>query len=86
VASEAPSDTVLLSCEDAKPTFQRLIELLKAVRGTRWAGGGRQVPGAAHVPGLPIQQPCQRGQARPPFCGCCFPCEGSRPTQPRRTR
>lgn len=27
--------TVLLSSEDAKPTFQRLIELLKAVRGSR---------------------------------------------------
>lgn len=30
--SEPP---VLLSCEDGKPTFQRLIELLKAVRGSR---------------------------------------------------
>ncbi len=29
------AETVLLSCEDGKPTFQRLIQLLKAVRGSR---------------------------------------------------
>ena len=27
--------TVLLSCEDGKPTFQRLIELLKGIQGSR---------------------------------------------------
>ena len=32
---DAQSGTVLLSCEDVKPTFQRLIQLLKAVRGSR---------------------------------------------------
>lgn len=30
---------VLLACEDGKPTFQRLIELLKKVPGSRWAAG-----------------------------------------------
>ncbi|EFN50839.1 expressed protein [Chlorella variabilis] len=35
VPSDPRANTVLLSCEDAKPTFQRLIQLLKAVRGSR---------------------------------------------------
>jgi hypothetical protein len=35
VPPDPRAPAVLLSCEDGKPTFQRLIELLKAVRGSR---------------------------------------------------
>ena len=35
VPPDPRAPALLLSCEDGKPTFQRLIELLKAVRGSR---------------------------------------------------
>lgn len=35
VPASPQEDTVLLSCEDRKPTFQRLMELLKGLQGSR---------------------------------------------------